>query len=389
MKTHQKYSLTICYFGTYRKNYARNALLIEGLIQNGVHVIECHQTLWRGVEDRVNAASGGWKSPAFLLRVLKSYTQLLMDFIKLPDYDAMVVGYPGHFDVFLARVFAWLRRKPLAWDVLNSIYLISKERSLDKRSPFTVTVIKTIERLACKLPDMLFLDTERFVQWFCTTHKLTPSKFRIIPIGGDNRFFHPLPAVDITNGRFVVVYYGSYIPNHGVDVILRSAELLKSDTSIEFIMIGDGPEKSSAVELSRQLNLHNVHFHDWLTREALIDIIAKASLVLGAFGTTKQITLTNNNKIYEAFAMRRPVISGNSPALPSVLEHKKNIYLVERGNPHALANAIIDIKSHPELIQNMVDNGEKLFHSHFSIEKIGKIYRGYLLELLSATKRKR
>ena len=37
--------MRVCYFGTYRAEYSRNQIMIEGLRRNGVEVIECHETL--------------------------------------------------------------------------------------------------------------------------------------------------------------------------------------------------------------------------------------------------------------------------------------------------------------------------------------------------------
>ena len=69
--------LRVCYFGTYRANYSRNQIMIEGLRCNGVEVIECHETLWHGIEDRVQTASGGWLHPSFVCRVARVYWRLL------------------------------------------------------------------------------------------------------------------------------------------------------------------------------------------------------------------------------------------------------------------------------------------------------------------------
>ena len=95
--------MRVRYFGTYRAEYSRNQIMIEGLRRAGVEVIECHETLWHGIEDRVQVTSGGWISPAFLWRVLRTYGHLLAKYLKMGPYDIMVVGYPGQFDVYLAR----------------------------------------------------------------------------------------------------------------------------------------------------------------------------------------------------------------------------------------------------------------------------------------------
>ena len=377
-------NFTVCYFGTYRQNYARNALLIEGLKRNQIKVIECHETLWQGTKDRVQTASGGWKNPSFWLRVFTTYTKLIYRYFKCGKHDIVIVGYPGHFDVFLARILSWLNNKPLAWDVLNSLFLVSKERRIDSKSPFTVFLIKHLEKIACNLPDMLFLDTKRFVQWFCETHHLSPDNFRILPIGADDRYFHPVDSTRELSDSFYVIYYGSYIPNHGIDTIIKAAAILdKMDPSIKFTMIGDGPEKPNAKSMANKFKLGNLSFINWLPREKLIGYIGNSSLVLGNFGDTIQASLTNNNKIYEALAMRKPVISGNAPSLPGALKHKENIYLIQRNDPEALAQGIIELKENPPLREKLVEKGEKTFYEYFSIKKIGAIYKAHLQELLA------
>ncbi|MEX1018056.1 MAG: hypothetical protein WDZ49_00275, partial [Litorilinea sp.] len=120
--------LRVCYFGAYRDEYSRNRIMIEGLRRNGVDVQICHETLWHGIEDRVQATQGGWRSPAFLGRVLRSYARLAWRGLRLRGrYDVMVVGYPGQFDVWLARLLTWLHGTRLAWDIFMSIYLIALE----------------------------------------------------------------------------------------------------------------------------------------------------------------------------------------------------------------------------------------------------------------------
>ena len=134
--------MRVCYFGTYRAEYSRNQIMIEGLRRNAVEVVECHEALWRGIEDRVQAAGGGWFHPAFWWRVLRAYVRLLRRYRRVGAYDVLVVGYPGPFDVFLARLLSWWRRRPLVWDVFMSVYLIAVERNLDVRSRFTVGLLR-------------------------------------------------------------------------------------------------------------------------------------------------------------------------------------------------------------------------------------------------------
>ncbi len=374
--------MRVCYFGTYREEYSRNQIMIEGLRQAGVEVVECHEGLWHGIEDRVQAASGGWLRPVFWGRILKAYWNLLKKYRHIGPYDVMVVGYPGQFDVFLARLLTWLRRKPLAWDIFMSIYLISLERGLDERSRLTVTALSLLERLACRLPDRLILDTSEYAAWFERTHHVSSDRFALVPTGADDRIYHPTQASPAGDGLFRVLYYGTFIPNHGVCHIIEAARLLVEDPSIRFELIGDGPDRKSTQALADSYHLKNVQFVDWMDRTELVENISQADICLGAFGTTPQSIMTVQNKVYEGLAMAKPVITGDSPAVRLNLQDGETILLCRRQDPAALAEAIQSLKSNPDLCARLSQNGFRLFHERFDLLHNGRQFASHLMELI-------
>ena len=377
--------MRVCYFGTYRANYSRNQIMIEGLRRNGVEVVECQQRLWHGLEDRVRVASGGWLRPSFWWRVLRTYARLLRRYRRVGDYDVLIVGYPGQFDVFLARLLSRLRHRPLVWDIFMSIYLIALERGLTEQSRTTVNLIRRVERMACRLPDLLILDTVEYVAWFGATHGVPSERFRLIPTGADDRVFRPVANKSADEGLFRVVYYGTFIPNHGVEHIVEAARLLADDPSISFELIGEGPDKDKAVALARRYNLSNVDFVGWLSKEELMKRVSKADICLGVFGTTPQSLMTVQNKIYEGLAMARPVITGDAPAVRQALVHGEHVYLCERANPQALADAVRTLKADPDLRRRLAESGHRLYREKFDLQHNGARYAAHLRELVSAT----
>jgi glycosyltransferase involved in cell wall biosynthesis len=358
--------------------------MLEGLRRVGVEVIECHAPLWTSIEDRVQAAGGGWLRPAFIRRVLAAYLALLKRYRTIGDYDVLVVGYPGQFDVYLARILAWLRRKPLVWDVFMSIYLIALERDLDRRSSLTVKALRLIERWACRLPDRLILDTAEYVAWFQRTHGVQPDRFRLVPTGADDRVYREV-AADRSTGPFTAIYYGTFIRNHGVPVIIEAAHELAYDSTIHFVLIGDGPEKAAAVQLAQRYQLSNVSFVHWVAREALPAHVANADVCLGVFGTTQQSLMTVQNKIYEALAMRRPLITGDSPTVRAALTHGEHAYLCERDNPSALAEALRVLQHDPALRERLAAQGHARFNEAFTVQRLGELMHTHL-SAISLTK---
>lgn len=351
--------------------------MIEGLRRNGVEVIECHEPLWFGIEDHVQAASGGWIRPSFWLRVMRVYARLLRKYRDVGNYDVMVLGYPGQLDVLLARILTWLRKKPLVLDVFMSIYLIAQERGLTERSPVTARLLYLIEKIACSLPDLLILDTEEYVAWFQQVYGIHPSRFRLVPTGADDRIFRPIPS-EKKDGLFRVLYYGSFIPNHGVMYIIEAARILQNEPDIHFELIGDGPEKAQAVALAKQYNLTNITFEGWMDQEELVRRIANADVVLGAFGITPQSLMTVQNKIYEGLAMGKPVITGESQVVRKWLSPNVHILLCQRENPESLAETIRNLKKNPGLCEVLSKEGQILYNQSFTPSQLGCQFKCYL-----------
>jgi len=165
-----------------------------------------------------------------------------------------------------------------------SIYLVALERQLDQVEGSSINFIRKAEAKALKKPDMLIQDTQPYVDWLFETYQISPEKFRLVPTGADDRIFKPQPGINNPDSIFRVLYYGSYIPNHGVSVILGAAELLQAHSDILFEMIGEGPERAGAERFVQQKGLINVQFQSWVPQDELPSRIAQAGVCLGAFG---------------------------------------------------------------------------------------------------------
>ena len=372
--------MRVCYFGTYRQEYSRNQIMIESLRRAGVDVIECNQQLWSGIEDRVQAVRGRWLHPSFWGRLLSTYSRLLRNYRQVGSYDVLMIGYPGQLDVFLGRLLSWLRRKPLVWDFFMSIYLISQERGLDKQNPRAVRALFWLEKMGLILPDLLIQDTAEYVDWIQHTYGLSSTDFCLVPTGADDRVFFPQPVPSQEKGHFLVTYYGTLIPNHGVPIMVEAAHLLSDQPDIHFELIGDGPDREKAQALAQKYDLKNITFIEWLDKEALVQRVAQADACLGAVGVTPQSLMTIQNKIYEALAMGKAVITGDSLTMRNTFVHGEHLYLCERENPRSLADAILSLREHPELREKIARQGYNHYKEHFSFDQIGARLKQCLVE---------
>lgn len=374
--------LRVLYFGTYRDQYNRNQMMIAGMRLNNVEVTECHETLWRGTDDRVEAAAGGWIKPAFLWRALKAYARLLAKYRRCGDYDVMMVAYPGQLDIFLARLLSWLNRKPLVWDVLMSVYLISVERGLDQKSALTTRLLHWVEKIGSKLPEKLITDTPQYREWISKEYRVPLDKFFLVPIGADDRIFHPSNQAMERHAEFRVIYAGTFIRNHGILYIMEAARILAHHRDIHFELVGAGPELENARQFALANNLTNINFVEWMAKDLLISRISQADLCLGTFGTTPQSLITVQNKVYEALAMRMPLVTGDSPAIRQVFTHKLNLYTCQRADGQAIAEAILALRDDPGLREHIATHGYELFCEQFSLKVNGRRCANFLDEIV-------
>jgi glycosyltransferase involved in cell wall biosynthesis len=265
-----------------------------------------------------------------------------------------------------------------------SLHLIATERGLHATSPLTIWLIYWAEAIAYRLPDLLIMDTPAYVDYLEKTFGVAPERFRLLPLGADDRLYRPLPrppSADTNTTK--VTFYGSFIPLHGIEHIVRAAYILRHETDIQFELIGRGPEKPAILALAEELELNNIHFEEWIPKEELAAHIASTDICLGVFGTTRQSLCTIQNKIYECLAMRKPLITGDCSLIRTAFTHGEHLYLCERANPEALADAILTLRDDAELREHLAESGYRLFQAHYTIDRTSVRLAKYLYELVS------
>ena len=371
--------LRVCFFGTYRAGYTRNQIILKGLqAQPDVAVHVCHVPLWHGIEDRVQQASGGWRNPRFWQRVAAAYRQLVRAHRATPDYDVMLIGYPGQFDAYLGRRLAHRRGRPVALDILMSLHLVAEERGLTAAHPTTGRLLFRLERGGLRQPDLLIAENAEYRDYIAAKYDLPSGRFRCVPHGADETVFYPRP-LQPPDDHFRVTYHGGYLPSHGMDAILGAAEHLRDRADIRFHFYGSGPEKARIVARAAAMGLPNVTFHGFVDQDELLDGLATAHVCLGVFGTTRQANFTVQNKVWEGLAMGRPVISGDSPTIRAALADRREVWLIERNSPDALAAGLTGLQRDPALRESIAAAGHTRYLAEHSIPALGRQMKEALL----------
>lgn len=370
--------MKICYWGTYDDAYPRNLTVIAGLRKNGAAVTECRETLWKSTGDKLARASSGWLAPALLLRWFLIYLRLSYRFLRSEKPDFIFVGYSGHFDMFPAALLARLRGVPVVFDAFLSLYeAFVVDRPAIKSGSLKARILYLVDKYSCSLADVVLMDTDSHIDYFRSTFGLRRTKFVRSFIGASEDRFFPRPA-GRDAGPFTVLHFGRYIPLHGLKYIVRAAKLLESRADIRFLLIGSGEELRPTLDLAKQLRLERAEFLEFVKPEELVKHIAAADVCLGIFGDTEKALRVIPNKVFEALAMAKPVITGASPASAELLTDGKDCVLCGMASAEALAAAVLRLKNDSALAARVSEGGYRLFRERASAEVLG----GELLALL-------
>jgi glycosyltransferase involved in cell wall biosynthesis len=373
--------MKVCYWGTYDAAYPRNRTLIDGLRKNGVEVAELNEQLWKSTGDKLARASAWWKDPGFLLRWVTAYFRLAFRLLREKDVDVVIVGYTGHFDMFVAKPLSLLKGVPVLFDTFLSLYeAFVEDRAVIKPGSLKARLLYLADKYSCALADMALLDTEEHIKYFCSSFGLPASKFRRSFVGANEDRYGAVQTPR-PSGPFTVLHFGTYIPLHGIPHVLRAAKELEGEPGINFKLVGGGKEYAPSVALARELGLKNVQFSDFRDMPALLEDIAGAAVCLGIFGESPKALRVIPNKVFLSLAMGRPVITGDSPAARELLEDGKNCLLCRMADPHSLAEAILRLKTAPPLALEISRLGYETFRNSASTAALGKELAALLSEI--------
>ena len=340
--------MKVLYFGHYDPEYPRNKTLIKGLRENGAEILE--------INDR---------SRSFL-----KYAKLFFKYLKNKnDYDAMIVGFPGQETMFLAN---FLSRKPIIFDVFTSHYgghVLDREKH--GRNSLSAKWYRWLDKKSVNLAETALLDTDAHIDFFVNEFNLPREKFKRIFVGTDSSIFYPRSTAGPEAGKFIVHFHGNFIPLQGTEYIIKAAKLLEKEDLV-FNVIGRGQTYGKDRKLAEKLAIKNINFIDRVPYEKLADYINMADISLGIFGGTLKAGLVIPNKVFEAIACAKPVISVDTKAARELFTDRENILFCRPADAPDLAEKILQLKQDENLRRHIAQGGYRIFKEKCTEKILGE-----------------
>jgi glycosyltransferase involved in cell wall biosynthesis len=112
-------------------------------------------------------------------------------------------------------------------------------------------------------------------------------------------------------GGLALVYAGAHGPANGLHLVLDAAEILQREGSpAQFILVGDGVEKSALVKRAQDQHLTNVLFLDPVPKEEIGQVLAAADIGLHVLADVPLFRYgVSPNKLFDYMAAGLPVLT--------------------------------------------------------------------------------
>ena len=331
---------TILFLATREPSYSRVKLTAQALSAHA-HVI--------------SLTSSRRSYPLRMAAVLLRY---LMTRIRTRHIDCVYVGFLAQSIVPLIRA-TWRGR--LLSDVYISLYdTICFDRRYASPGSVIGRLAYYLDDMTLRYSDYIMTDTREHADYLADTFGISKKKIGVILISADTDVFYPQPELKPPTAPFQVCFYGTYIPLQGADIIARAAHLLRHEP-IQFTMIGSGQTFAEVAAFVREHHLRNVVLARRRPLQAVALQVAQSHVGLGIFGRTDKTQRVIPNKATEILAMKRFLLTGDTPAVRELLQHGHNAYLCEVGSPEALAEGIRWAMKHPTEREAIAAQGYETF----------------------------
>jgi glycosyltransferase involved in cell wall biosynthesis len=307
---------------------------------------------------------------------------VLLHLPQLPKAD-VVISSSGPLLSGLSGFLVKRRRRPWILEIRDlwpeSIVAVGAM----KRGPM-IRAFEWLERFAYRKADGIVSVTESFVPHIAARGG---GPIAVIKNGVDLDFYSTQsdPAAGEAlrrelglEGKIVATYVGTHGMAHGLDTLLDAAEQLRDRPDIAFLMVGDGSEKGRLEDERQRRGLDNVLILGERPKTDMPSIwhISDISLVLLRRLDTFKSVLPS--KIFEAMAMRRPIVLGVEGESRQLVEDAGAGIGITPEDGRELAEAVRSLAADPQKRAAMGDSGRRFVEEHFDRNKLADRYASFL-----------
>jgi colanic acid biosynthesis glycosyl transferase WcaI len=167
----------------------------------------------------------------------------------------------------------------------------------------------------------------------------------------------------------IALYAGTIGMAHGLDTVVKAAALRPE---VHWVIVGEGACKAD-IE-AQSVNVPNVHVLPGQPKSRMAGLYEMSSVCLVPLRDLPLFQTVIPSKIFEIWAMRRPLVLGVRGESAALVERSGGGLVVEPESAEALASAVSDIVSDRDAAGRMGESGRTFVEQHFDRPVLARRY---------------
>lgn len=300
--------------------------------------------------------------------------------------DVAYLPYPAPMTLW------WLSMLPTRWrprciaDAYISLWdSMFRDRGMGSENGMLSRTVRWFEGRGLRAAYLVLVDTEANKRQITADFALSDEKVRSMPLMINERTFRPQSSVSLPrSGATRVLFVGTLVPLHGIDVVLAAAARLATAPDIEFRLVGDG-QQSEVVEafMRARAPASFTWIREWQSLEDIANEIADADVCLGVFGGSAKAARVLPFKLYYALAAGKAIVTQGDYSLPAGTPPLPAIVVATHAKYEAVEQLVAAIRRLawvPEERDSLGVAAQAFFTDHLSCEVIQKKWERLLDE---------
>jgi glycosyltransferase involved in cell wall biosynthesis len=289
------------------------------------------------------------------------YALVLPADVVVASSGPLTVGLPG----LVAR---YLRRKPLVFEVRD----LWPEGAIQLgilRNKLAIRLARALEKTCYMSASRIVALSDGMADWIRNRYGI--DHIAVVPNASDNELVERTTGgLDLPGwaaDKHLAVYAGALGLIDDCGQILEVARVLRDrgEKTVEFVIIGTGKERQQLEERASDLGLANVHFLGAMPKEQVIRWLRAACCSLFTVKSVPFLETASPNKVFDAFAVGRPVIQSTQGWIGALLEREQCGINVPPNDMDAMADAVVLLARDASLRESLGRNAHRVAKEYF------------------------
>jgi colanic acid biosynthesis glycosyl transferase WcaI len=365
-------------------DYRGKGVYVEPL--NGVGVFRTPHYVPRA--GRVSASGRILMECSFTLAALRWWIPILM---RRSRYDVVIAVCPPMQDALMPWVYGLIRRVPWVFHIQDFQVDAAVRLGMLKVGAFG-RLIYAIENFLVRRASRVSTITQS-MQQRALDKGASADRSWLVPNWADISRVRPGPrdnefrrSLGLGGDQVLVMYAGGMGAKQGLEVVVQTAELLKGDRCVQFVMVGTGADRSRLESKAQELGLPNLRFLPVQPLERLSEMLAAGDIHL-IVQRAEAADLVMPSKLTNILAAGRASIATTEcgTALHDVLVGHDCGLCVAAENAVALRDAIVRLGGDVEVRERMGASARAYAETYLDRDAILGRFETQLRQLVSAT----